>query len=151
MCDDDYFDIYNYSNRAEKSAAATRREETAIKEFETARLEMESRDDLRGGYLETIQLLDPSCHLTQACWKSFRKHVQGCEGWSTRRRAATEAERKEHKVKRKSTAYFTEVTYSVPRDKEVKLPDHSRVFQYASCSDSSDDFETPVSKRPRGS
>ncbi|XP_063684556.1 DNA-directed RNA polymerase II subunit RPB1-like [Bolinopsis microptera] len=126
---------------AEKSAAAMRREETAVKMFETARLKMEARDDLSVGSRETVQLLKPSCHLTEACWKSFRGHVCSVEGWSTKRRVATEAEKKKHGETRKGRVYFVDVIYSVPhhskeressykeRNKENINPDNQKQFQ----------------------
>ena len=136
------------SGWAEKSGAASRREETAVKAFDTARLEMESRDDLSAGSRESVQLLKPSCPLTQACWKSFRGHVQGFEGWTTRRRVATEEEKKKHGEKRKSAAYFTEITYTVPRNKR-ELDDVNESEGDSSSSEGSDDFEAPVSKRSK--
>ena len=148
MCDED---DYTYRGGwAEKSGAATRREETAKKAFETARLEMQSREDLKAGSRVTVQLLKPSCHLTQACWKTFRAHVKTFEGWSTRRRAATEEEKKQHKEKRKSTVYFTEVTYTVPRNQDKKRQLDSVDRSDGDCSESSDDFEVPPHKRSKG-
>ena len=99
---------------AKKSKVAMRREETAVKMFETARLKMEARDDLSVGSRETVQLLKPSCHLTEACWKSFRGHVCSVEGWSTKRRVATEEEKKKHGETRKGRVYFVDVIY-LPR------------------------------------
>ena len=103
---------------AEKSAAAMRREETAVKMFETARLKMEARDDLSVGSRETVQLLKPSCHLTEACWKSFRGHVCSVEGWSTKRRVATEEEKKKHGETRKGRVYFVDVIYLPSQNKQ---------------------------------
>ena len=86
-----------------------------MKTFESARLRMESRNDLQAGSTETVQLLKPSCHLTEACWKSFRKHVCGIEGWAAKRRVASEEEKKRHGETRKGKVYFVDVIYTVPR------------------------------------
>lgn len=155
MSDDDHF---NRGRWAEKSGAAMRREEEAKKAFETLRLEMEARNDLEAGFRETIELLKPSCHLTQACWKSFRAHVLSFEGWTAKRRAATETEKKESKEKRKGTVYFTEVTYSVKKVAKKNWKVKSKIqnkrqieetSDLSSC-ESGDDFETPANKKAKG-
>ena len=155
MSDDDYF---NRGSWSEKSGAAKRREEEAMKAFETVRLETEARTDLKAGSRETIQLLKPSCHLTQACWKSFRAHVQSFEGWTVKRRAATEAEKKESKEKRKSTVYFTIVSFSVKKNAKNNWKVKSRnqkkrqkndTSDLSSC-ESGDDFEIPARKKAKG-
>ena len=127
--DEDDYDcqyLYNYSDRidrrswAAKSAAAIAREEMAKNLFETVRLTMEAREDLQPGFRETFELLKPSCHLTKACWASFRKHVRSFNGWRAKRRIATPEEKKKHGETRKGNVYFTDVTYSVPRKSKGK-------------------------------
>ena len=124
------------SGWAEKSAAAKRREDTAMKKFETARLEMESRKDLKAGTRVTVQLLQPSCHLTEACWKSFRKHVCSLQRWSAKRRVATEQEKKLHGETRKGRVYFVDVIYSVPQQFEkVRSDEKARTLEhYIQCN-----------------
>lgn len=116
---DDDFGL-NRRNWAEKSNAATEREERAKAAFEQARVIMEARDDLQPGDRETVELLKPSCHLTNACWVTFRKLVISYPGWATKRRVATEEEKKQHGEKRKGKVYFTDVIYSVPKSSESR-------------------------------
>jgi len=105
----------NFQNMAEKSAAATRREEQAIVKFKQAREQMEKRNDVQPGSKQTVELLKPSCHLVEACWQSFRKHVLSHNGWLAKRRVATEQEKKNHGEKRKGKVYFVDVIFSVPQ------------------------------------
>jgi hypothetical protein len=101
---------------AEKSAAAIRREDKAKDTFDTSRGEIEAEADAAGA-AKTIKLLDPSCHLTDACWKTFKKHVLDNRGWThVKRRVATDQEKRAHGEKRKGKCYFVDITYD-PRKK----------------------------------
>ena len=146
MYDEDDFGL-NRHTWAEKSGAALRREEEAKAAFETARLNMEARDDLE--LRETVELLKPKCHLTGACWKTFRKHVMGFEGWTIKRRVATEEEKKKSGQKRKSAVYFIDVTYSVPSSKRSHV---KRVVeeQDSDLSESEDFINSHVHKKFKG-
>ena len=117
-----FYDGWGVDRRgwADKSQAALRREQTAKEEFDKLRQTVESRSDLTPGAALKFELLKPSCHLTEACNKTFRQHVHSAPGWSAKRRAATEEEKKEHKVTRKGKSFFTSVTYLVPFDLHEK-------------------------------
>lgn len=99
--------FYNapYATMSEKSAAALRRESQAIELF----------DALRSQGIPTNKtrrlLLEPSCHLTGACWSTFSRHVRSFPGWTAKRRVATLDEKEASKVKRKGKVYFVEVIY----------------------------------------
>mmetsp|Transcript_29231 Transcript_29231/g.42913 ORF Transcript_29231/g.42913 Transcript_29231/m.42913 type:complete len:179 (-) Transcript_29231:230-766(-) len=106
-----------YKRMADKSQAAIRRENTAKEKFNEARLEFEQSDGIKGMKARSthrIELLQPSCHLTSACWSTFRKHVIKNDGWTAKRRAATEEEKKASGEKRKGKVYFIDVIYTAP-------------------------------------
>merc|ERR550519_2110436 len=90
-----------------------------MEKFQEAREQMESRDELVAGTKITVELLKPSCHLTGACWKSFRKHVISFDDWVPKRRVVTEEEKKQHKETRKGKVYFIDVVYNVPKEKQA--------------------------------
>lgn len=62
----------------------------------------------------TIPLTLPSFHLTQPCFRDLKKHVKESSGWDLKRVVCTPAEKKLHKVTRKSNAYFVNAIYTVP-------------------------------------
>ena len=74
------------------------------------------------GEKSTFELLKPSCHLTGACFKDFRKHVRGFTGWSVVRREATPAEKMASGETRRGKVYFTSVVYN-PKIKKRKAKD----------------------------
>lgn len=95
----------------EKRAAAARREETAKNRFLALREEVENSTSPNGK--KQIMHCNPSDgeHLTQPCFRDFKRFVEGHNGWKVRRREATETQRRDHKVKRKSKTYWVELTY----------------------------------------
>ncbi len=62
----------------------------------------------------TIPLTLPNFHLTQPCFRDLKKHVIKSSGWELKRVVCTPAEKKLHKVTRKSKAYFVNAIYKVP-------------------------------------
>ena len=91
-----------------KSDAAMRREQQAKDAFTSLKAQAH-KDGV--AHKTTFDLLPPSVHLTQPCWKTFRQFVTGHAGWSISRTAATAAEKAEHKETRQATVYFTTLTY----------------------------------------
>jgi len=61
-----------------------------------------------------VPLTLPTFHLTQPCFRDLKKHVVKSTGWDLKRIACTEQEKKQHKVTRKSKAYFVNAIYKVP-------------------------------------
>ena len=111
------FGLYGYDDGdrlgreswSEKSDAASRREQAARRAFEAAMAKVV--EDAPTAPV-TMQLLEPSTHLTQPCWRDFKKHVERYQGWSAKRRAASNAEKQQHGETRKGTCYFVDVTFS---------------------------------------
>eukprot|EP00984_Skeletonema_dohrnii_P000979 scaffold316_cov122-Skeletonema_dohrnii-CCMP3373.AAC.11 len=68
----------------------------------------------------TIPLTMPNFHLTQACFRDLKKHVVKNSGWDLKRVECTEKQKKQHKIKKKSKAYFVNATYQVPGKKSKK-------------------------------
>ena len=95
------------SEWSEKSAAASARESSARSAFLALRGQTSSAT--------TVELLEPSTHLTQPCWRDFKKFVSQHAGWSAKRRQATEDEKRHHGEKRKGAVYFVDVTYKPPK------------------------------------
>ena len=62
----------------------------------------------------TIHLTMPNFHLTGPCFRDLKKHVKKSPGWDLKRIACSEAEKVQHKVTRKSNAYFVNAIYTVP-------------------------------------
>lgn len=94
-----------YSSMNEKSEAASRRERLAIELFDSLRSQGTPTTKTRRLFLE------PSCHLTGACWSTFSKHVRSFPGWMAKRRVATPEEKLASKVKRKGKVYFVDVIH----------------------------------------
>ena len=63
----------------------------------------------------TYELLKPSTHLTQPCWRDVKKYIVSHPGWSAKRRQATEAEKRQHGETRQSAVYFVDVTFTPPK------------------------------------
>ena len=103
---------------ADKSAAAMRREQEAKQAFAKARPEHEA-----AGLKVTLDLLDPSCHLTTACWASFKKHVIATVAkggrWAVSRREATGQEKLASGETRKAKCYFVVATYTPVQTKQA--------------------------------
>jgi len=110
-CDDDYG--INRDGWSEKSKAALRREEDAIKKFDLERAKMEARV-LEPGSCNMVQLLNPKEHLTGACLKTFRQHVNKFKGWNVKRQVVSEDLKPKLKITRKSKVYYTNVYYTAP-------------------------------------
>ena len=115
---------------ADKSQAALRRENEAKAAFDKVRKSTEEAGDTA-----TIELLKPSCHLTQVCWSSFSKYVKAA-GWKVKRRAASEAEKKAHGETRKATVYFVDVTFTAQNNNK-KAPKATLSSSSTSSSSSS--------------
>ena len=95
---------------SEKSDAASARENSARAAFEQLVLNNKTKTNA-----ETVELLKPSTHLTQPCWRDFKKFVSNHAGWSAKRREATAAEKQQHGEKRKGAVYFVDVTFKPPK------------------------------------
>jgi len=108
------------SDWADKSKAALQREEEAVRKFNEVRITTEAREMEPGARIR-IKLLNPDCHLTQSCMKSFNRHVSRFKGWTVRRKAATEEEKSKFKITRKAKVFFTHVFYTAPKEKEKPL------------------------------
>eukprot|EP01082_Thalassiosira_pseudonana_P014296 g13025.t1 g13025 contig7:705047-706126(-) len=67
-----------------------------------------------------IPITNPMMHLTGPCWRDFKKAVRKNKGWDVKRFAATEEEKKEHKVQRKGNVYFIDAIYTVPGSTAVE-------------------------------
>ena len=106
-------DGINREGWSEKSKAALRREEDAIKKFDSERAKMEAQV-LEPGSCNMIQLLSPKEHLTGACLKTFRQHVSKFKGWSVKRQVVSEDDKVKLKITRKSKVYYTNVYYTTP-------------------------------------
>ena len=94
-----------YASMSDKSAAALRRERQAIELFHALRSQGTPTSKMRR------LLLEPSCHLTGACWSTFSKHVRSFPGWMAKRRVATLEEKEASKEKRKGKVYFVDIVY----------------------------------------
>jgi hypothetical protein len=73
----------------DKSDAATRREHQAMQLFEKCLEESKSSPTFP---VTSEGVVPPNVHLTDACWKTFRKHV-AANGCTAKRREATQAEK----------------------------------------------------------
>jgi hypothetical protein len=67
---------------------------------------------------ERTELLKPPTHLTDPCWRDFKRFVASHAGWSAKRREATEEEKRAHgDEKRKGKAYFVDVVFNPEKPK----------------------------------
>ena len=96
-----------YAGYADKSAAAKRRESAAMQAFADKRAAVEA-----DGVKVTVQLLEPSTHLTTACWTTFSRHVRSHKGWRAKRREATADEKRKAGETRKGKTFFTDVIFT---------------------------------------
>ena len=96
------------SNFAAKSQAALRRERDALEIFDEYRIESSAHPN---DAITDAILLPPWLHLTNPCWKTFRKYVSSFPGWTTKRRVATPEEKIAAKAKRKGQVYFVMVSF----------------------------------------
>jgi hypothetical protein len=76
------------SDWRDKSDAAIRRENQAMQLFETCLEESKSSPS----FPVTSEVVPPNVHLTDACWKTFKKHVIA-KGCTAKRREATQTEK----------------------------------------------------------
>ena len=109
--DDDSLERGDWS---EKSGAASRREEEARAAFKEVHGKTTASPPAAA---TTYELLKPSTHLTQPCWRDVKKYIVSHAGWSAKRRQATEAEKRQHGEKRQSAVYFVDVTFTPPKNK----------------------------------
>lgn len=93
---------------AEKSSAATAREDCAKKMLDSW-IELCSKFDVAKFPVEEASLIPAKVHLTDACWKSFRKYAINEKGVKVGRREATPQERKESGDKRRGKLYVISV------------------------------------------
>lgn len=93
------------SSWREKSDAAMRREADATRRFD-AFLE---RSKQATSFPVTEEVVPPSVHLTEACWKTFKQHVLAT-GCTCKRREATVQERIASKETRKGKLYVISCT-----------------------------------------
>jgi len=98
-------DTVDRSHFRDKSDAAEAREVAAKKTFSAALLKREMNGE-KTLWLEN--LIKPSVHLTDACWKDFRKFVVS-HGCSCKRVEATAEEKKKCGAKRKGKCFFISV------------------------------------------
>jgi len=120
----DYFDYDGFgpvrSGWAEKSEAAIRRERTANSKFDEYLKKCTSLDVNDNSIFPiTEEVVDASVHLTEACWKSFRKHVEN-KGCKAKRREATFEERAATGDKRKGKMYVISITCPVHPSKALE-------------------------------
>ena len=110
----DYFDDdgLNRGDWAEKSGAASRREEQARSAFKD--LHSKTMAEMPAA-ATTYELLKPSTHLTQPCWRDVKKYIVSHPGWSAKRRQATDAEKRQHGETRQSAVHFVDVTFTPPK------------------------------------
>lgn len=104
---DGFDDGLNRGDWSEKSGAAEAREASARAAFDDALTKTP-------GAATTLELLKPSTHLTQPCWRDFKKYVERHPGWSAKRRKASDAEKRQHGETRKGTCYFVDVSFKPP-------------------------------------
>ena len=105
-------DGLNRGDWAEKSGAASRREDQARAAFKD--LHDKTMAD-KPAAATTYELLKPSTHLTQPCWRDVKKYIVSHPGWSAKRRQATEAEKRQHGETRKAAVYFVDVSFKPPK------------------------------------
>ena len=102
------------SSFSDKSAAAQRREDDAKARFQQRKVETEAAPPSKK---TTYDLLGPEVHLTQVCYKAFRKHVTAtAPAWTVARTKATPEQKAAAKQTRKADVYFTKVTYHPEKD-----------------------------------
>ena len=95
------------SGWAKKSRAAEVREQEAKDAF----MEMKQEVEKQGVAVVGRNLLKPSTHLTNACWKDFKAFVIKNAGWKVRRREASLIEKRALGEFRKGSTYFIDVSY----------------------------------------
>ena len=100
----------------------------------------------------TIPLTMPHFHLTQPCFRDLKKHVVKSTGWDLKRVACTDAEKKKHKVTRKSKAYFVNAIYKVPgtpkkKSKKKKNKKTASTSASASAPAAKKNASAPTKKR----
>jgi hypothetical protein len=95
----------NRSNWREKSDAAVRRATQAKRLFDEF-LEKQGQETT---FPVTQEVVPPAVHLTDACWKTFKKYVTS-KGCTTKRREATREERIASKDSRNGKMYVISVT-----------------------------------------
>lgn len=102
------------SSFSDKSAAAQRREDQAKAAFLRLKQDTEAAPP---GKKTTYELLGPEVHLTQVCYKAFRKYVAAnAPAWTVVRVQATPEQKAAAKQTRKTAVYFTKVTYHPEKD-----------------------------------
>jgi len=92
-----------------KSEIALKREAEAFHKFDQLVAEtLQTPEEPASG-----SLIGPELHLTDPCFKTFRKYVMRHPGWSVKRRLATEEEKSRAKVKSKikRNCYWVDYVY----------------------------------------
>ena len=138
---------------AEKSGAASRRVEEARAAFKAVHGKAMANPPAAP---TTYELLKPSTHLTQPCWRDLKKHIACHAGWSAKRRQATEAEKRQSGEKRQSAVYFVDVTFTPPKGKgatsagkkTVKVDKAAKEEARAQMSSSMSSWVAAGAKRP---
>eukprot|EP00985_Skeletonema_marinoi_P011299 scaffold5359_cov112-Skeletonema_marinoi.AAC.8 len=108
---------------ADKSEAALRRERTADGKFDDFLKKCSALDmNDKSIFPLTEEVVDASTHLTEACWKTFRKRVEN-KGCKAKRRQATLEERVASGDHRKGKLYVISITCPVhpSKAKDEKL------------------------------
>ena len=83
-------------------------------------------DTLVPGGTYLFDMLTPDVHLVRRVFTSLNRYVKGHNGWSLRRREATDEERYMYCIKRKSKVYFIQAEYKVPfLEERVHITDDS--------------------------
>ena len=62
----------------------------------------------------TFSFLAPDTHLTGPCYRDFNRHVKSFSGWTAKRIKASDEEKKKHKFKKKGSAYFLKLIFTIP-------------------------------------
>jgi hypothetical protein len=101
---------------APASQAALMREEVAKKNFLAAKKKFEASKEPRlPSRKRTIFLLKPTMHPTSITWSTFARWVkENHEGWTAKRRKASEEEKKEALAYNRGKSYFVDVVYKLP-------------------------------------
>ena len=66
------------------------------------------------GHKLTFSFLAPDTHLTGPCYRDFNRYVKTFPGWTAKRIKATDEEKNKYKFKKKGSAYFLKLVFTIP-------------------------------------
>ena len=96
--------------------------------------------------IRNAPLLQPSVHLTKACYASFVKFVKAHPGWTCRRRPCTDLEKRHFNVATTGRGFFVDVSYNAtknPAAKQLRISNRPRPNDH---DKENTDAEQPVKK-----